>query len=178
MKTRKQKSEIVESSAKLLSGNESLIFADFSGIPVSAINELKSRLRDLGGTYKAIKKRLFRVALKNAGHDFDPTQFEAQLAVIFIPGDLTLAASTVYAFSKELAKNKQDFKILGAYEILKKQFLTAEEFTVIAKLPTKDQLLGMVVGVLVGPIRGFMHVVSELSKRTASVSQEAEVKAS
>ncbi|PIR89538.1 MAG: 50S ribosomal protein L10 [Candidatus Harrisonbacteria bacterium CG10_big_fil_rev_8_21_14_0_10_40_38] len=178
MKTRTQKSEIIESSVKLLENHGSLVFADFSGIPVSSINELKNRLKKVGGKYVAIKKRLFRVALQKTGHEFDPTQFEAQLGVVFVPGELTEAASTVYMFSRELAKNQLDFKVLGAYEISEKRFLTAEEFTVIAKLPTREQLLGMVVGVLAGPIRGFMHVVSELSKRPESAPQEAAVQAS
>ena len=55
---------------------------------------------------------------------------------------------------------------MGAYDSVEKKFLNLEEFTVIAKLPSKEVLLAQLVGTVSGPLRAFMYVIDQLSKRT------------
>lgn len=165
MLTKSQKKEQVKIGRKLLSENRNIVFADFSGVGVELIRKLKSNLKTSQAVFKVIKKRLFKIALKEQGIDFDPTQFPAQAGIIFIPKELTDSASVIYKFIRELAKEKKEFKILGAYDAAKRAFLTGEEFTVIAKLPSREVLLAQVVGMMAAPIRAFMYIVDQLSKR-------------
>ena len=67
---------------------------------------------------------------------------------------------------KDLTKEKKNFQILGNYDLENKVFMTADEFTVIAKLPTKEILLAQVVGVMAGTIRAFMYIIDQLSKKS------------
>jgi ribosomal protein L10 len=64
-----------------------------------------------------------------------------------------------------LAKRKISFKVVGVFDNEKKVVISEQEFTAIAKLPSREVLLGQVVGVMSGPIRAFMYVVSELAKK-------------
>ena len=166
MKTKAQKAEEIKEAGVLLAANKNLVFTDFTGISFESIKRLKRELQKSGAIFKVIKKRLLRVAMKEKGIEFDPVEFEAQVGTIFVPASLSESASIIYKFAKEIAKEKKEFKILGAFDIADKKVLTAEEFTVIAKLPSREVLLGMVLGAMTGPLRAFMYLLQEIAKKS------------
>lgn len=169
MLTKSQKTEQVEEAKKLIGASQNLVFADFTGIPTQKIKKLKGDLKVAGATYKVFKKRLMKIALEGAGFAYDPTQFSAQVGIIAIPKDLSSAAAVIYKFTKEMAKVKKEFKVLGAYDLVAKTALTAEEFTVIAKLPSREALLAQVLGAFTGPVRAFMYLLQERAKKMVEV---------
>ena len=176
MKTKAKKIKELELGVKLLNQSQTLVFADFSGVGVELIRKLKSELKKTDAKFSVIKKRIFRIALKNKGVDFDPTRFKSQLGIIFIPNELSSSAGSIYKFAKELAKEKKKLKILGVYEIPKGKFLNPDEFTAIAKLPTREVLLSQVLGAMSAPLRAFMYMLSEISKKGPAVSEAKEEK--
>lgn len=167
MLTKAQKTEQVKEGKKLIKASQNLVFADFTGVSVEELRRLKKELRNAGADFRVFKKRLLKIALKEAGIDFDPKQFEAQVGTVFTAKELTSVASQIYKFSKELAKKKKDFKILGAFDLINKSFLGPEQFTIIAKLPSREVLLAQLVGTLAGPIRALMYLLQEKSKKVA-----------
>lgn len=175
MLTKSQKTEQVKEGKELIKASQNLVFADFTSVGVEEIKKLKKELRTAGATFKVYKKRLLKIALKEAGIDFDPSQFEAQVGTVFTAKELTSVAAQIYKFSKELAKKKKDFKVLGAYDLAVKSFMDPAQFTVIAKLPSKEVLLAQLVGVLAGPIRVFMYILQEKSKKNgrAKINHES-----
>ncbi|MEK7590376.1 MAG: 50S ribosomal protein L10 [Patescibacteria group bacterium] len=168
MLTKAEKKEQIELGADLTKKSKALVFADFTGISIEEIKKLKSELRKAGAQFKVIKKRLLKLALKNAGVDFDPTQFEAQVGTVFATGELSSVAAQVYKFSKDLEKAKKNFVILGAYDGVEKAALDKNQFLVIAKLPSREILLAQLVGVMSGPIRAFMYIADQLSKKSVA----------
>jgi large subunit ribosomal protein L10 len=167
MKTKLQKSKELEQGKQLLAESKNVVFADFSGVSIELLKRLKKELKKSDAAFRVIKKRLLRIAFKEKGIDFDPAAYEAQVGSMFIPKELSDgAAASIYKFSRELAKEKKDFKILGAYDLAAKKALTAEEFIMIAKLPSREVLLGQLLGMLTVPLRQFMFVVDQLSKKT------------
>jgi large subunit ribosomal protein L10 len=170
MKTKAQKAVEIKEAQELLSKNENLVFTDFTGVSFEFLKKLKVQLRKSGATFKVVKKRLLKVAMKEQGIEFDPVQFDSQLGTIFVPKSLSESASIIYKFAREVAKEKKEFKILGAFDTKEKKALTAEEFTVIAKLPSREVLLSMVLGGMTGPLRAFMYLLQELAKRTPAVA--------
>ena len=111
MLTKQQKSQHIDLGADLVRKSKALVFADFTGVGVEEIRKLKEELKKSGAKFKVIKKRLLKLAFKNAGIDFDPTQFEAQAGTVFASGDISSIASQIYKFSKDLAKSKKEFKV-------------------------------------------------------------------
>ncbi len=191
MLTKEQKKKQVELGQDLLKKSKTLVFADFTGVDTASIRKLKIEVKkatsatanagqagsgQAGATFKVIKKRLLSIALKNSGIDFDPLQFSAQVGTFFIPEDLSSVASSIYKFAKELARSKKEFKVLGAYDLVAKTAVSVEEFTTVAKLPSREVMLAMVMGAITGPLRAFMYVLGELSKRTAGSTPVAEEK--
>lgn len=165
MLTKEQKKKQVAIGTEFLNKSKALVFADFTNVDTASINKLKAALKNLGANFKVIKKRLLNIVAKNAGLDFDPLQFEAQVGTVFSEGDLSLVAGAVYKFSKDLAKEKKDFKILGAYDLVDKSYLDTAQFILIAKLPSREVLLTQVLGGIIGPFRAFMYLLLELNKK-------------
>ncbi len=165
MLTKKQKQEHVAMSSKLVTASKSLVFADFTGAPTKEVNRLKVELKKAGATFKVVKKRLLKIALKEAGIPTDALEGKSQAATVFSPGDLTSVAGPIFKFSKELAKSKVDFKVLGAYDSDRKAAISVAEFNVIAKLPSREVLLAQVIGTMSGPLRKFMIALQEIAKK-------------
>lgn len=175
MLTKEQKKEHVALGVDLAKKSKVMVFADFSGVPTAEIRKLKSELKKVGASFKVIKKRLLKLSMKDAGIDFDPTQFGAQVGTVFAQDELPSVAAMVYKFAKDLAKRKKEFKVLGAFDISAKKYLNLDEFTVIAKLPSREVLLAQLVGVMSGPIRAFMYIVDQLSKKTSQTVENSKV---
>ena len=128
------------------------------------MKNLRQTLKDLGAKTKVVKKKLLRVALEKKGIDFNPEQFDLQLATIFSSNEISDIASPIYKFFKE--QEKKGFKILGSYSLSEKMFSDAEMVKKIGQLPPREILLAQLVGMLSAPIKMFMYVLSEKSKQT------------
>lgn len=163
MKTKDQKKEIIKEAEKLISENGNAVFVDFTGIADESLKGLRNNLREKGATTKIIKKRLLRVALGNKKVEFNPEQFDAQVATIFSKGELLEVATPVYKFFKE--HEKEGFKILGAYDLAGKNFVEADMVKMIGQLPSREVLLSQFIGMLQAPMKMFMYVLDQKSKQ-------------
>jgi large subunit ribosomal protein L10 len=149
----------------LIAGSKSLVFADFSGSPTKEIEKLKLELKKAGATYKVFKKRLLKIALTEANIPTEMLDVKAPAVTVFAKGDLTTVAGAIYKFSKELAKKKIDFKVLGGFDRELAKPVTVAEFNVIARLPSREVLLAQVIGTMSGPLRKFMIALQEIAKK-------------
>ena len=165
MLTKEQKKKHVELGESLLKKSKTLVFADFTGVDTGSVRNIKVEVRKAGASFKVIKKRLLRIALKNSGIEFDPMQFPAQVGTFFIPEDLSSVAGPIFKFAKALVKEKKEFKVLGAYDLTAKVAIPVEEFNAVAKLPGREVLLSMVLGAITGPLRAFMYIAQEIAKK-------------
>lgn len=173
MLTKEQKKDQVKLAEDLIKKSKTLVFADFTGVDTGSVRKLKLDVKkatsagsgQAGAVFKVVKKTLLSIALKNSGLNYDPLQFNSQVGTFFIPEDLNSVATTIYKFAKDLAKSKKEFKVLGAFDVAGKLAVTVEEFTTVAKLPSREVLLAMVMGAITGPLRAFMYVLNEMSKK-------------
>lgn len=166
MLTKDQKRKQIDLGLDKIKASQNLVFVDFHKVSAEDIKRLRKELKGVGADFKLIKKRLLRLVFKEAGLDFDPTQFKAQVGTIFLPEDLSSSAPAIYKFSKALEKAKKgDFKVLGGFNILEKKFIDVNEFNTIANLPSQEVLLAQVVMMLTMPIKQLMFLLQERSKQ-------------
>jgi len=174
MKTKQQKSKDIQEGEKLFKQSKGLIFIDFTGASVEDLKTLRKVMREIGAKLKVIKKRLLRIIFEQQKIDFNPEQFEAQMGVIFTDKDASDLAAPVYKFFQELSKkgfsakggSAAGGKILGAYDLSAKNFIAGETMIKIGQLPSREILLGQLVGVLSAPLRMLAYVLNEKSKQT------------
>lgn len=159
-KTREQKKEIVKELTGKLPRAKIVMFASFAregekGLSVSQSQELKRNLKKTDSEYFVSKKTLINVALKQASYSgaVDVNKLGGSLGLIFGYGDIVSAAKTAYTFSKA---NKA-LSLLGA--LMDKKFIGAEKLVELAKLPSREVLLGKVAGLIGSPLSGLANVL-------------------
>ena len=170
MLTKSKKEEIVRSAEKVLEKQKVLFFTKFSGIAVSKLNEFRRELGKIGGEFRVIRKTLLQRALKNKSVAVDVLGMPGEVGIIIGYEGEVDPAKVAMKFGKE----NQTFKIISG--ILGGSIMDDRQVVALAKLPTRDQLLGQLVGVLQAPIanfqgvlsgnmRGFMTVLSQIVKK-------------
>lgn len=164
-KTKAQKAEAIKQGEKEIKDSKFLVFADFSKVTNEELKAFRRLIRAINAKFTVVKKRLLKIILKNAGVDYEPKQFKDQLGTIFAKGDISEIAQVAYKF----AKDKQNFKILGGLDILKKIALPKETVIAIGKLPSREVLLAQVLGGITGPMRKLLIAMNEVAKKKATV---------
>ena len=142
----KQKEEEVNSLAEKMQNAKLVLFADYRGITVEDVTNLRSTLRKSNSEYKIVKNNISRRALEKCGIEGLNEAVEGPTAVIIGKDDYLEPAKAIYEYTKD-----HDFyKIKGG--VVEGKVMTAEEIITLAKLPSRETLIGMLAGGLLGTI--------------------------
>lgn len=155
--TKNKKNEVIGEVAELLSGSKMTVVSAYQGTTVKALQGLRKSAKSTGTTVKVVKNRLVVQALKANAQlkDVDTTELKGMLLYAFNPEDEVAAAQTLDKF----AANEPSLKFVGAISADGK-FLSASEVTVLAKMPSKNQLIASVVATLMSPVNDVTNALS------------------
>ena len=153
MKTKEQKSAITKDLTDNFLRQKAAVFVDFRGLDNKAIVGIRGKIRSEALTYKVAKKTLLRRALKEAGLPELPV-LEGEIAAVFGFSDEVAPARILHG----LAKKHDKLKILGG--MLENVFIGTDEVIALAKLPSKQELLGRLVGTINAPVQNFVYVLN------------------
>ena len=131
-----------------LSRAKSMIVVNYSGTTVEKDTQLRNDFRKENVEYHVYKNRLVLRALKELGYEIDDEALQGTNSFAISYEDETAAARILNGFMKE---NSNMTFVLGT---LGNQVLSKEKVEAIAKLPSKPALIGQLLSVLNGPIRG------------------------
>ncbi len=171
MKTKVQKREEINKAEAMLKANNAMVFVNFTKVPTEDVRKLRREISASGGSTLVIKKRLLNVLMKEKGIDLDIRQYDSSVGTIFSPKGLEEASSPVFKFFNGLggtdkeAKISAMEKILGGYDLSSGLAVDAKTVMFYGQLPPREVALTMVLGMLVAPLRGFMHVLNEKAKQ-------------
>ena len=126
MQNKAQKKELVKDLAQKIKESKSVVFADFKGVKVKDLTELKKELRKEGISFKVLKKTLINIALKEAGVEASTKEMEGQVAISTSPKDEVAPAKIISKFSKA----NENIKILGGVLESKSMTIKFENLTV------------------------------------------------
>lgn len=170
MKTKAQKQTELKEAENMMKGSDALVFVDFTKVSAEELRRLRREVNAAGNKMLVLKKRLLGVALKEKGVDIDPRQFKASLGTVFSDKGLELASGAVYKFFNSLGGTDKELKaqamkkILGGYDLKKKEFADANKILFYGQLPPRDVALSGVLSMFITPLRAFMYIVSEKAK--------------
>ena len=140
-----KKEEVSKLAAKMKEA-KLILLADYRGINVADVTSLRNELRNANAEYSVIKNNITRRALAECGLEGLDEQLEGPTAVIMTNEDYLEPTKAIYNFTKD-----HDFyKIKGG--VIEGKVMTAEEIITLAKLPSREQLLSMLAGALLGNI--------------------------
>ncbi|MGF6905503.1 50S ribosomal protein L10 [Fusobacterium sp. PH5-44] len=150
MSTQAKKDEVSMLVEKIKKA-QSVVLVDYKGIKVTDETALRKKMREAGAEYIITKNRLFKIALKEAGvEDSFDDLLEGTTAFAFGYDEPVAAAKITYELSKAKEKEKI-FTIKGGY-LNGKRVETAEVLS-LAQLPSREQLLSMILNGMLGPVR-------------------------
>ena len=145
---RDQKEQVVEELTARLQAAETLLVADYRGLTMPQIDDLRTRLLESGARFTVVKNTLTRRAAEAAGTDALLTLLDGPSAIAFLEadGDMVAAAKAL----ADAARETQVLEIRGG--IMQGRAVTAEEVASLATLPPEEVLRGQVLGAIVAPL--------------------------
>ena len=155
----KQKEEEVDKLAEKFKSSKIILLTDYRGITVADVTSLRTNLRNCNSEYKVIKNNITRRALEKAGFEGLNEHLVGPTAVIVNEEDYLEAAKAIYEFSK----NNDFYKIKAG--VIEGKIMTAEEIITLAKLPSKETLIGMLAGALLGNISKLAVALDQVAKK-------------
>jgi large subunit ribosomal protein L10 len=143
-----QKEKIVAELTERLRASETLIVADYRGLSVKEIDDLRTKLLEQGATFTVVKNSLTRRAAEAAGADALLTLLDGPSAIAFLESD-----GDAVAVAKALADSAKTTRILAVRGgVMQGRAITADEVEELAKLPPLDVLRGQVLGAASAPL--------------------------
>lgn len=142
----KQKQQQVAELAENMKDAKLILFTDYKGITVDAVTKLRTDLRNAKAEYKVIKNNITRRALAECKIEGLDDKLEGTTAVVISHDDYLEPAKAIYNFAKE----NEFYKIKGG--VIEGKVMSAEEIITLAKLPSRETLLSMLAGALLGNI--------------------------
>ena len=151
-----KKEEEVNALAEKMKDAKLILFADYRGINVEDVTKLRANLRKTNSEYSIIKNNISKRALAKCGIEGLDTAVEGPTAVIIGKEDYLEPAKAIYEYTKD-----HDFyKIKGG--VIEGKVMTAEEIITLAKLPSRETLIGMLAGGLLGTISKFAVAIDQV----------------
>lgn len=164
--TKEKKSSIITRVKDIVSKGKTLVFVNFHGLTVAGVNDLRRLLREKGVGYYVAKKTLIKKAFAGASVEGSLPELEGEVAIAFLSGgpteneDILVPVKEVYGFHK---KNAEVLKIIGG--VFEGKFTDAGEMLALAKIPSREVLLGQLVNVINSPIQGLVIALDAIAKQ-------------
>ena len=141
-----QKKEEVSKLAAEMKEAKLILLTDYRGINVTDDTTLRRDLRGAGAKYTIIKNNITKRALAECGIEGLEEKLEGPTAVVMSSEDYLEPSKIIYKFSKD----NEYYTIKGG--VIDGKVMTAEEIITLAKLPSRETLLSMLAGALLGNI--------------------------
>ncbi len=165
MGVREDKKRTVGELKEKMEGSRAFILADYRGLNVSEISDLRKRLSEEGIDFKVVKNTLTRIAASQAGYDELNTYLEGPTAIAFSEDDPVAPAKVLSTFAKENDKLKIKCGLLLG------NLIELSDIKEIAELPPREVLLGKVVGGMQAPVYGMAYAMQGLLSKTVYALQ-------
>ena len=154
---RDEKAQVVAAVADRLERTEAVLAADFRGLTVAELAELRQRLREAEAELAVVKNTLSRRAAYQTGRSALIPYLQGPTGLVWVDGDPARAAKALSDF----AKTHQDvFSIRGG--VLGAEDLPAASIVRLAGLPSREQLLAQLAGAIASPLSGLAARLSSL----------------
>ena len=173
--TREQKEKLVALYKDILNRNTALIFTEYSGLSVKELEELRGRIREVGGEFYVIKNTLAKRAIEEIGLPQLVGGLDGPTAIGVTDDDVTGLAKAIV----DLEKETKVFQVKGA--VIDGVIFESARVKSLAALPSmpviQAQLLSMlqtpasrIAGVLTGSVRQVVSVVKAYSEKETAAA--------
>ena len=164
-----QKKEEVKKLAEEMKESKLILLTDYRGINVADDTVLRKDLRNANAKYTIIKNNITRRALAECGIEGLEEKLEGPTAVVMSKEDYLEPSKIIYKYSKD----NEFYKIKGG--VIDGKVMTTEEIITLAKLPSRETLLSMLAGALLGNISKIAVSLNEVKKQKEEAGEKVTV---
>jgi large subunit ribosomal protein L10 len=154
---RDEKARAIAALTERLTASETILAADFRGLTVKQLAELRGRLREAATEFTVVKNTLARRAASGSGREALLPYIDGPTALVWVEGDPSAAARALNQFAGE---HPAALSIRGG--LLEGNDLPSADVARLAKLPSREQLLGQLAGGLAAPLSGLAGTLNSL----------------
>lgn len=151
-----QKAEIVSNLSEAFKSASAVVMCDYRGLTVANLEALRNAARGKDVKVQVVKNTLATIALNNAGM----SGIDIKDTNIFVWGEDAIAASKTVV---DFAKDNDKFAIRTAY--IDGEAADEKKVRAFATLPGREELLGMLASVWMGPVRNFTIGLDALKRK-------------
>ena len=169
MMNKEAKRNYVEEMKKNFTSNESVMIAQYQGLNVTELDELRKQLRDKGILFKITKNRITKIAIKETPVKDLEKYFTGPTAAA-ISSDPITTAKILTKFSK--SHNK--LKIIAGF--MDGKVLDEKEVAIIATLPSLEEARGKIVGILATPAQKLGSILLAPGSKIAILTRAKSLK--
>ena len=148
------KKALVAEVSEVAATAQSVVAAEYRGLTVAQMTSLRSKARAEGVYMRVVKNTLARKALAGTSFETVGPKLKGPLVLAFSKEDPGAAARVVKAFAKDNEKLVATLVSLGG------QILPGSELEKVASLPTREQALSQLLGMLKQPITKFVQTLA------------------
>ena len=156
-----EKQAVLDELSDRLNNSSAVYVANYSGMSVAEINELRGEFRKGNVFFKVYKNKLIKRAMEQVGgyDDILPTLVE-QNGFAFVDEDLSAPAKVLKDFIKD--NNKPQFKAA----IIDGDFFGEDKLEALAAMKSKNEIIGDIMGLLMAPVS---NVVGALTSQGSNI---------
>lgn len=153
------KQEAVDVVTEKLRNSVTTVVADYRGLNVTQVTELRKQLREAGVEFQVLKNSLVRRATAAAELSELDEVLVGPTAIAFSTEDAVIPAKIINDF----AKKNDALKIKGG--VVEGKVVGVDQIKALADLPSRDGLLSMLLSVLQAPVRNFALAVKAVAEK-------------
>ena len=153
------KQPIVAEISELFNGAKSAVVVDYRGLTVEQDTQLRKQLREAGVTYKVYKNTMIRFAAKGTEFEALEPHLEGPTALAVSKEDATAPARVLAEFAKKA--DKLELKA----GVVEGTYYDEKGIQVIATIPSREILLGKLLGSIQSPITNFARVLNQIAEQ-------------
>ncbi len=167
---RSKKEQIVAELQEKLKDVKLAILADYSGMNVAKITELRNELRKSDAEFRVIKNTLFKIASKDTDFSLFDEYLKGPVALVMDFGDVVKPTKVLVDFAR---KNEELELKVG---VMDGNFLTGEQIRTLSELPSREVLLGKLLSTLIASQTSLVTVLSGVSRKFVQTLEAYRIK--
>jgi large subunit ribosomal protein L10 len=152
--SRDKKTELLNEYKEILENKGGYFLVCSDNIDTATVTDLKKSLKEQNANFKVLKNTIFKLALQDTKQPVEIQTFDGATAVIYFDEDPTLPAKLV----RDIQEETEQMQARGG--VYEGKFLTEQKVMQLAEIPTREELLGMLVGSISAPLTGFMNATT------------------
>ena len=169
MMNKETKKNYVEEMKKKFTSNESVMIAQYQGLNVTELDELRKELRDKGILFKITKNRITKIAIKDTPVKDLEKYFTGPTAAAISSDPITTAKILT-----KFAKSHDKLKIVAGF--MDGKVLDQKEVAIIATLPSLEEARAKIVGILATPAQKLVSILLAPGSKIANLARAKSLK--